>query len=80
MIEYRNYDKAVIVSGDGDFHCLVKYLTNKGKLRKLLVPDDSNYSWLLRKFTSDMAGMNKLKDKLGHKKNERHSRGTKPFG
>ena len=26
MIEYENYDKAVIVSGDGDFHCLVEYL------------------------------------------------------
>lgn len=21
MIEYENYDKAIIVSGDGDFHC-----------------------------------------------------------
>src|SRR3989344_4040411 len=22
MIQYKNYDKAIIVSGDGDFHCL----------------------------------------------------------
>ena len=26
MIEYPNYDKAIIVSGDGDFHCLIEYL------------------------------------------------------
>src|SRR3989338_10472537 len=26
MIEYSNFDKAVIVSSDGDFYCLVKYL------------------------------------------------------
>ena len=30
MIEYSNYDKALIVSGDGDFYCLVDYL--KGKI------------------------------------------------
>jgi hypothetical protein len=29
MIEYPNYEKAVIVSGDGDFYCLIKYLTEK---------------------------------------------------
>src|SRR3989344_1447493 len=26
MIEFKNYDKAIIVSGDGDFHCLIEYL------------------------------------------------------
>ena len=26
MIEYANYDKALIVTGDGDFYCLVDYL------------------------------------------------------
>lgn len=26
MIEYQNYDKALIVTGDGDFYCLVDYL------------------------------------------------------
>ena len=31
-IEYPNYDKAVIVSGDGDFLCLGEFLRNKGKL------------------------------------------------
>ncbi|NCQ54574.1 NYN domain-containing protein, partial [Candidatus Saccharibacteria bacterium] len=25
-IQYKNYDKAVIVSGDGDFTCLVEFL------------------------------------------------------
>lgn len=26
MVEYPNYKRAVIVTGDGDFYCLVKYL------------------------------------------------------
>ena len=49
MIEYPNYDEAVIVSGDGDFHCLVEYLEKKQKLLKIIVPN-RHYSSLLRKF------------------------------
>ena len=64
MIEYPNYDKAVIVSGDGDFHCLIKYLRNKGKLLKIMVPDDCRYSSLLRKYAPDIVGINRLKGKL----------------
>ncbi len=68
MIEYPNYDKAVIVSGDGDFHCLVKYLKNKSKLEKLIIPNRNKYSSLLREFLQDDAVfMNSLKDKLGFK-------------
>jgi len=35
---------------------------------KIIVPDDTHYSSLLRKFASDIAGINKLKGKLGYKK------------
>jgi len=68
MIEYPNYDKAVIVSGGGDFYCLIKYLKNREKLLKLMVPDDTRYSSLLRKFAAYIVGINKLKGKLGYKK------------
>lgn len=49
MIQYPNYQKAVIVTGDGDFHCLIEYLEGKGKLLKILAPTN-HYSSLLRKF------------------------------
>lgn len=68
MIEYKNYDKAVIISGDGDFYCLVKHLKAKGKLCKLLVPDDKRYSSLYRKMTESIAGINLLKGKMSYKK------------
>ena len=68
MIEYHNYDQAVIVSGDGDFFCLVKYLASNHKLHKLIVPNDKKYSSLYRKHTSYIAGVNKLRVKLGIKK------------
>ena len=64
MIEYPNYDKAVIVSGDGDFHCLIKYLMQKNKLCKVIVPDEKRYSWLLRKFGPYLTAMNKLRGKI----------------
>ena|SRR5258708_4844317 len=49
MIEYENYDKAIIVTGDGDFYCLVEHLEKKGKLLKLFTPS-KHYSGLLRRF------------------------------
>jgi len=70
MIEYENYEQAVIVSGDGDFHCLVKYLKTKGNLGKLIVPDDTRYSSLYRNYGSDIMGVNKLRGKLELKKRE----------
>ncbi len=45
MKELKNYDKAVIVSGDGDFYSLVEYLEQEGKLLKLLAPS-GHYSGL----------------------------------
>ena len=52
MIEFKNYHKAIIVSGDGDFHCLVEYLESKHKLLKILAPT-SHYSGLLREFNDN---------------------------
>jgi len=36
MIEYENYEKAVIVSGDGDFACLVRYLNENQKMKLVI--------------------------------------------
>jgi uncharacterized LabA/DUF88 family protein len=71
MIEYPNYTQAVIISGDGDFHCLIQYLKGKGKLKKLVIPNRSKFSSLLREFLPyDVDFMNNLKDKLGYKKRQ----------
>jgi len=62
-----NYDKAVIVTGDGDFHCLIEYLRKQNKLERLIVPNRYKFSSLLRKFALDMVFMNDLKGKLEYK-------------
>jgi len=75
MIQYKNYDKAIIVSGDGDFFCLVEYLINNNKLAKLIVPNQK-YSSLLRKYSKFIVQLNSQKLALGESiKKERHSRG-----
>ena len=68
MIEYANYEEAVIVTGDGDFYCLIDHLIKQGKLLRLIVPDRHRYSSLLRKFMPRIAFMNNLRDKLEYKK------------
>jgi uncharacterized LabA/DUF88 family protein len=52
MIELGNYERAVIVTGDGDFHCLAAYLISQGKLERVLLPNIKKSSKLLRSLTS----------------------------
>lgn len=68
MIEYPVFEKAMIVSGDGDFYCLIEYLKRQNKLLKVMIPNQYKYSSLLRKFNEDIVFMNNLKGKLELKK------------
>lgn len=73
MIEYGNYDKAVIVSGDGDFYCLSEYFIKQSKLKKILAPNQYNYSCLLKRLSMPnfqaLDFMNDLKSRLEFKGN-----------
>ncbi len=64
MIEYDNYDKALIVTGDGDFYCLVEYLIKTGKLLKLMIPNKEKFSSLFRKMMPHIIFMNNLRNRL----------------
>jgi uncharacterized LabA/DUF88 family protein len=64
MKELPHYDKALIVSGDGDFACLIEYLNKMKKLLNLMIPDQGQYSSLLRKFNAEIIFMNNLRAKL----------------
>ncbi len=70
MIQSKNYDKAIIVSGDGDFHCLAEYLLHEKKLKKLLIPNQKAYSALFKHFPSGiLAFISDLKGVLSYKYN-----------
>ncbi len=67
MIEFPNFTKAVIVTGDGDFYCLIQYLLEQEKLMTVLVPNILKYSALLKQFAKkNIAFMNNLKEKIGY--------------
>ena len=65
MIDLRAYEHAVIVTGDGDFACLIRYLREQGKLRCLLAPNSQRYYGLLKKAAGNaIAFIDPLRAKL----------------
>ncbi|MEK7615603.1 MAG: NYN domain-containing protein [Patescibacteria group bacterium] len=70
MIEYPIYNQAVIVTGDGDFYCLVEHLIGQKKLKAILIPNRFKFSALLKLslVRPFLRYMNDLKEKLAHKK------------
>jgi len=68
MIDLNNYEKAVIVTSDGDFYCLVKYLQNIGKFERLLAASKGGCSKYLRQAAgSKVDYMDNLRAKLEYK-------------
>ena len=52
MRELQNFDKAIIVSGDGDFYCLIEYFEELHKLKAILIPNQKSSSSLLERFST----------------------------
>ena len=49
MVHINDFDKTLIVTGDGDFHCLIEYLLDQKKLLAFMVPNRKKYSGLLKR-------------------------------
>ena len=68
MIEYANYDQAIIVTSDGDFACLVEYLYGRRKLAMVLSPTVTTCSILLRRAAREkIVYMDNLAQRLAYK-------------
>ena len=78
MFEYPNYEKAVLVTGDGDFYCLVNHFIEHNKLATVLVPNKFKFSALLKfkHVQPFLRYMNDLEQKLAYKKKRPHKDGT----
>jgi len=72
-IEFKNFQKAVIVSGDGDFFCLHQYLEKSKKLLKIIIPNEKSESSLLKPFQRYKVFLIFDKDKLKIKNGRRRS-------
>ena len=65
MIELPNFDRAVLVTSDGDFQCLVKHLYGLNKLEMVLSPSVAHCSSLLKKAAqAHIVYMDNLRKKL----------------
>ena len=64
MIEYPNFDRAIIVSGDGDYRCLIEFLCDKKKLAKVLIPNRYRFSQQLSAFSEYFDFVSDLRMKL----------------
>ena len=68
MIEYKNFYQALLITGDGDFYCLVKFLYKRTKLKIVLAPHPNSTSSLLKISAQEkLLFMDKLKYQLAYK-------------
>lgn len=65
MKELPNYDKAIIVSGDGDFFGLIEYLQQQHKLLHVMAPN-WQYSSLLKQFDDHIIRIDQLRRELAY--------------
>lgn len=73
MIDYEKYDKAIIVTSDGDFYSLVKYLYKQNKLKFVISPYVKTCSVLLKKTAKEkIVFMDNLDKKLKYKSIKKH--------
>ena len=68
MTQYKVYNQAIIVTSDGDFACLVKYLIEKSKLRSVIASKKVKCSHLLEKASGTyICYLDDLKNKIEYK-------------
>lgn len=65
MKEMSSYEKAIIVSGDGDFYSLVEYLEQKGRLLNLLAPSQ-HYSSLYNRYEKYVVRLDQFRRELAY--------------
>jgi uncharacterized LabA/DUF88 family protein len=54
----KAFNKCVIVSGDGDFGCLVEFLLNNSVLERIIAPDKNKCSILLKNKNTEITFLN----------------------
>lgn len=72
MKEVNNYQKAIVVSGDGDFYGLYEHLAERGKLLHIMAPN-WQYSSLLKPFEKYIVRIDQMRSQLAyHDRKKQH--------
>jgi uncharacterized LabA/DUF88 family protein len=70
LIDINNYDKAIVITSDGDFYSLIRHLYTNEKLKLVMSPYIKTCSTLLKKKAKEkIIYMDNLQSKVGTKKN-----------
>lgn len=64
----ESYDQAIIISGDGDFACLVNFLKSKSKIKAVFAPHSDRCSILLKRTGVPITFLSELKETLQKEK------------
>src|SRR3989344_1652030 len=67
----EDFDKIILVSGDGDYKTMVDFLIEEGRFKKILFPDGKRASSLYKKITRqyfDDIGKEDIRKKIGKMK------------
>ena len=75
IAEKEKFDKVVLVSGDGDYYKMVRYLVGKDKFKKLLAPNRKSMSSLYRNNLDnsyyDFLDTDSVKKKIAYRKKKK---------
>jgi len=66
MKDLSEYDEGIVVSGDGDFYCLVEYLNSVNKFGRLFAPN-RNYSSFYTPFSGKIVRLDTMRRQLEYK-------------
>ena len=72
VVDYyeKNFDQAILVTSDGDYAGLVKFLKNKGAFHSLISPSNK-CSFLLRKLNIPIVYLDRKRNNLRYAQNEK---------
>ena len=63
----KEFDKCLIITGDGDFGCLVEYMKDKNVLDSIISPDEHKCSILLKNKNTEITFLNELYHKFSER-------------
>ncbi|MBP6976421.1 NYN domain-containing protein [Candidatus Dojkabacteria bacterium] len=72
-LKYDEFDKAIFVSGDGDFYCLYEFFEGENKLKSIVIPNQLAQSSLLKRFDDYKIFIQREKKKLIYKGGRRRT-------
>ena len=63
----KSFSKCILITGDGDFGCLVEFLKENNSIEVVLYPDENKCSILLRNKNIETTFLNELYHKFSNR-------------